>query len=104
MRTLPSTFGLKPVPVRQKFRYNAVLRSILMATPDILELLIAERDKLNQAIHALQGSTVRRARAVASTPTAATNGRRGMSAAARRAQSRRMKALWAKRRKQAAAK
>ena len=76
-----------------------------MPTDNILTLLIAERDTLNRAIEALQGSAKRRGRparnAVASTP-AVTNGSVGMSAAARRAQSRRMKAYWAKRRKQAA--
>jgi hypothetical protein len=75
-----------------------------MPTDQILELLIAERDKLNRALEALQGSTARRRgrapkNAMASMPTVAANGRRGMSAAARKAQSRRMKAFWAKRRK-----
>jgi len=88
-----------------------------MPTEQILTLLIAERDKLNRAIEALQGPLRRRGRppknpyAVITAPTAtaaptasttpANNGRRGMSAAARKAQSTRMKALWAKRRKEA---
>jgi len=77
-----------------------------MLTENILALLVAERDKLNRAIEALEGTTKRRGRPPQtdepSKPTAANNGRAGMSAAARRAQSKRMKAYWSKRRKEAA--
>jgi hypothetical protein len=79
-----------------------------MPTDQIIELLIAERDKLNHAIEALQGPSPIRGRApknaMARTSTSTPNARGGMSAAARKAQSRRMKAFWAKRRKEAAAK
>ena len=72
-----------------------------MPTEHILALLIDERDKLNRAIEALQGSSRRRGR-----PAGTGGGTRGkkrggtMSAEARAAQSARMKAYWAKRRKQ----
>ena len=74
-----------------------------MPTEHILSLLISERDKLNRAIEALQGVSGRRGRprktevAVASPERK----RKGMSAAARKAQSERMKARWAARRKAA---
>lgn len=85
-----------------------------MPTDQILALLIAERDKLNQAIAVLQG-TKRRGRppknpmatVMASAPSTAPsgNGRRGgMTAAARKAQSKRMKEYWANKRKSAAKK
>jgi hypothetical protein len=80
-----------------------------MPTEHILALLIAERDKLNRAIEALQGPIKRRGRppknpliaALAPAPTAtpATNRKSGRSAAARKAQSQRMKAYWAAKRK-----
>ena len=69
--------------------------------PDILALLIEERDKLDQAIAALQGPK-RRGRPPGSTPKKAAKKKRGrppMSAAQREAASKRMKAYWAKRRK-----
>lgn len=76
-------------------------------TNNLLELLIAERDKLNRAIAALQTEPARRGRppraqggAGSSAPKKRRRG--GMSAEARRAQSERMKAYWAKRRKQKA--
>jgi hypothetical protein len=79
-----------------------------MPTDQILSLLIAERDKLNRAIEALQGTTKRRGRPPKSPeaiiPTVTNNRRGAMSAAARKAQSKRMKAHWAKRRKEAAGK
>ena len=79
-----------------------MLRLPFMPTDQILELLIAERDKLDRTIEVLQGSTAGRGlvakKAMASTPMVTANGRRRMSAAARKAQSRRMKAFWAKRR------
>jgi hypothetical protein len=79
-----------------------------MPTDHILTLLIAERDKLNRAIEALQGPTKRRGRppknaAVASPATTAPakHKRRTMSAAQRNAQGQRMKAYWAAKRKEA---
>ncbi len=75
---------------------------------DILELLTAERDRLNRAIAALQGDDVpkRRGRppgsktkkAKTATP-AKKRGRRKMSAAQKKAVSERMKSYWAARRK-----
>jgi len=75
-----------------------------MPTEHIVALLVAERDRLNRAIEALQGPTKRRGRppknpdAVALASAAPTRQRKGMSAAARKAQSARMKEYWAKRR------
>jgi hypothetical protein len=79
-----------------------------MPTEHIVALLVAERDRITRAIEALQG-TKRRGRPpknplaalVSSAKPASSKKRRGMSAAARKAQSERMKAQWAKRRKQA---
>jgi hypothetical protein len=81
-------------------------------TENILALLVAERDKLNRAIEALQGPIKRRGRrlpknsspAAAPAPVApmsapAKKRKGGMSAAARKAQSQRMKAYWAAKRK-----
>jgi hypothetical protein len=77
-----------------------------MPTDQILALLIAERDKLNRAIEALQGSAKRRGRppknplvAVAPAPKK----RKRQSAAQRKAQAERMKAYWAAKRKKAKA-
>ena len=81
-----------------------------MDTQQIVSALIAERDRLNRAIEALQGPTKRRGRppknqfgiSMVPAPAPSTNGhKRGMSAAARKAQSRRMKAFWQKKRKEA---
>jgi len=82
-----------------------------MDTPQIVAALISERDKLNRAIEVLQEGTKRRGRppknplaVIASTapPAPATNGRNGgMTPAARRAQSKRMKAYWAAKKKAA---
>jgi hypothetical protein len=79
-----------------------------MNTEHILALLIGERDKLNRAIEALGIPVKRRGRppknpfAAAVTPPAKTvSKRRGLSPAKRKAQSERMKAYWAKRKKQA---
>jgi hypothetical protein len=78
-----------------------------MPTDHILALLIAERDKLNQAIEALGGTvTKHRGRprknptgeAGAVRPTLAKN-HHMRSPAARKAQAQRMKAYWAKRKK-----
>ena len=69
--------------------------------PDILALLIEERDKFDRAIAALQGPK-RRGRPPGSTSQKAAKkkpGRPPMSAAQREAASKRMKAIWAKRRR-----
>jgi len=82
-----------------------------MGTEHIVALLISERDKLSRAIDALGTPVKRRGRppknplaaavtAIAETP--APKKRRGLSPAKRKAQSERMKAYWAKRKKQAA--
>src|SRR5437870_2604815 len=96
---------------------------------DIRALLIAERDRLNKAIEALQGPVKRRGRPPknplnasqatvipeikprrgrppksaalsAASPAISLRRRKGMSTAARKVQSERMKKYWAKRRKQ----
>jgi hypothetical protein len=82
-----------------------------MPIDQILHSLIAERDKLNRAIEALQGAVRRRGRPPKN-PTAALlttlksppadSRRRPMSAEARKAQSMRMREYWAKRKKAAA--
>jgi hypothetical protein len=85
-----------------------------MATHYIVALLVAERDKLNRAIAELGGSAKKRRGRPPKNPYAlpslAASPRKpakkrggGRSAAARKAQSLRMKAYWAKRRKQATA-
>jgi hypothetical protein len=75
-----------------------------MPTEHIAALLVIERDKLNRAIDALQGSK-RRGRPPKNTATAAADPtstpKRRMSAAARRTISLKMKASWANRRKRA---
>jgi hypothetical protein len=77
-----------------------------MPTDNILALLIAERDKLSQAIEALQGPTKRRGRPpknpLAVTTSAAAPARpkkktRTFSAAQRKAAAERMRQMWAKR-------
>lgn len=85
-----------------------------MATEHIVALLISERDKLNRAIEALGAPAKRRGRPpkqAGNEPTAATGisagtaqpaGKRGWSAAAKKAQAEKMKAYWAKRRRQTA--
>jgi hypothetical protein len=73
---------------------------------DVVQLLISERDKLDRAIAALQSGSVKRGRAAGRQAGATASGavklrkRGGMSAEARQAQSERMKAYWAKRRRQ----
>ena len=84
----------------------------IMDTQQIVAALVAERDRLNVAINALQGTVKRRGRPPKNpfsiplaSPAPTVNGhKRGRSAAARKAQSRRMKAYWAKRRKEAGGK
>ncbi len=80
-----------------------------MATEQIIAMLIAERDKLNRAIEALQGAAKRRGRppknpmTAAATPVIAIapKKKRKRSAAQRKAQAERMKAYWAAKRKKA---
>jgi hypothetical protein len=72
--------------------------------PDILAMLIEERDRLNLAIAALQRGVRRRGRPPGSGKSAASKpakrpGRKKMSAAARKAVSERMKKYWAGRKK-----
>jgi len=71
-----------------------------MITDQILALLISERDKLNAAIAALQGTstttTKRRGRpAKNATPEAEAPARKKRTPAQRKAQAKRMKAYWA---------
>ena len=74
-----------------------------MQTEQIIALLIAERDRLNHAIQVLQGHGSAKAAAPKSGPAAATvQKRKPRSAAQRKAQSERMRAYWAARRKQKA--
>jgi hypothetical protein len=81
-----------------------------MPIDQILYLLIAERDKLDRAIEALQGSAKRRGRppknplmvAAPAVAPAPARKRRRQSAAQRKAQAERMKAYWAAKRKQPA--
>ncbi len=75
-----------------------------MPIDHILTLLIAERDKLNRAIEALQGSAKRLGRPPQNPLTAAApiaKKRKRQSAARRKAQAERMKAYWAAKRKKA---
>lgn len=79
-----------------------------MATEHIVTMLIAERDRLNRAIEALQGPAKRRGRppkalaaamAAGAKPAGKRRGRPPMSAAEKKAASERMKAYWAAKRK-----
>jgi hypothetical protein len=79
-----------------------------MQTDHIVALLIAERDKLNRAIEALQGPTKRRGRprknqltatAPTAAPAAAPRKKRHFSAAQREAAAERMRQRWAAKRK-----
>jgi len=79
-----------------------------MPTDQIVALLIAERDKLNRAIEALQGPTKHRGRPpknplAAITATVAepvpTKKKRTFTAAQRKEQAKRMKAYWAAKKK-----
>ena len=76
-----------------------------MAIQEILHLLIVERDRLNQAIAALQGSAPRKGRPATSSvdaagPAASTRRGRTFTPAQRKKQAERMKAYWAARRKE----
>ena len=70
---------------------------------DALKLLIAERDRLSKAIAVLQGDVPSSGRAPGSGKKAVKKARRKrtFSAQARKRQSEKMKAYWAKRRKAA---
>lgn len=77
-----------------------------MHTEHIIALLIAERDRLNRAIEALQGATKRRGRPPRNAGTLTVEEgsaprRKRRSAAQRKAQAERMKAYWAAKRKKA---
>jgi hypothetical protein len=83
----------------------------MMPTDEILALLIAERDKINRAIEALGAGAKRRGRPPGSgmknveavAGSVATTGRkkRTFSPAQREAARKRMKAMWAKKKKAA---
>jgi hypothetical protein len=73
-----------------------------MPSENIVALLVAERDRLNRAIEALQGPVKRRGRprkdpSASHAPSPVKKGRRKFSAAQRKAQAARMKAYWSKR-------
>jgi hypothetical protein len=71
-----------------------------MPTEHIVALLIAERDKLNRAIEALQGPAKWMGRPPKNQSAAAPmRNRRRRSVAQRKAQAERMKAYWAAKRK-----
>jgi hypothetical protein len=76
-----------------------------MMTHQILDLLIAERDRLSRAIESLQGPTKRRGRQprnpLAIAPPA-NRKRRRFTAAQREAAAERMRQRWAEKRKAAA--
>src|SRR5208282_1187727 len=109
-RSDPPAAPKKLIRKRIVLIHNHCYHWLHMPTDQIVALLIAERDKLNAAIQALQGAVKRRGRppknpipvslAVLPAPTK----RKGMSAARRKAQGERMKAYWAKRKKEAAKK
>ena len=91
----------------------------LMPTDQIVQLLIAERDRLNAAISVLQGGTAAKRRgrppkssmpdwvnghgAGATTPVASRK-KRSFTAAQRKAAAERMRQMWAKKKKAAAKK
>jgi hypothetical protein len=106
------------LPINQKkYLYDILL---VMATEQILALLIAERDRLNRAIEALSGPTKRRGRPPKKSvyddpsmpdwvkPTSAKKktARKGrtFTAAQKKAQAERMKKMWQERKKTAATK
>jgi hypothetical protein len=96
---------LRQSPSCPSARLAPMLPSLLMLTDQIVSLLIAERDKLNRAIEALQG-TKRRGRppksGIALTASAPSRGgRRGrtFTSAQRKAQAKRMKEYWAAKKK-----
>ena len=78
---------------------------LVTTTDQIIALLIAERDRLNRAIDALQGPTKPRGRPPKNPViggmqlSSGSPKRRGRTAAQRAAQAEKMRAYWAKRRK-----
>jgi hypothetical protein len=89
-----------------------MIGSQAMNTEHIVSMLVAERDRLNRAIEALQGPAKRRGRPPLALAAAAvapavpapakakpTRGRRKLTPAEKKAASERMKAYWAARRK-----
>jgi hypothetical protein len=81
-----------------------------MPTDHIVALLVAERDRLNRAIEALQGPTKRRGRppknpnasavaAISPAVAVPAKKKRTFSAAQRKEQAERMKAYWAAKKK-----
>ena len=74
-----------------------------MALDQIIALLTSERDRLNSALEALQGPTKRRGRPPKSAAPVEKKSRR-RTAAQKRAQSKRMKEYWVKKRKEDAKK
>jgi hypothetical protein len=89
-----------------------VLRCLQMPTDHILSLLISERDKLNRAIEVLQGAprastqpkNATPATDAAATPNHTARERPRWTAAQRKAAAARAKAVWVRRRKEAAKK
>jgi hypothetical protein len=85
--------------------FNSV-KLTCMPSEHIVALLVAERDRLTRAIEALQGPTKRRGRPpknpldAVTTPAPVKKGRRTFTAAQRKAQALKMKAYWAKRKKE----
>jgi hypothetical protein len=78
-----------------------------MPSDHIVAMLVAERDRLSRAIEALQGPAKRRGRppksalaSFAAPAPAKKKGRRTFTAAQRKAQALKMKAYWAKRKKE----
>jgi len=73
-----------------------------MATDQILAMLIAERERINRAIEALQGPAKRRGRPLANqSPDAPSKRGRTFTREQRQAAADRMKAMWAKKKKAA---
>jgi hypothetical protein len=86
------------------YRNKSALYVTIDVMPDVLAMLIEERDRLNLAIAALQSGVRRRGRPPGSGASAAAKpakrpGRKKMSSAARKAVSERMKKYWAGRKK-----
>jgi hypothetical protein len=88
----------------------SVLELFVMPSEQILTLLLSERDKLNRAIEALQGTAKRRGRPPKNAAAALTaaveapapaKARRKRTTAQKKAQAERMKAYWAAKKKTA---
>jgi hypothetical protein len=79
-----------------------MIGSLVMPVDQILGFLIAERDRLNRAIEALQGSARRRGRPPKNPlmfPSVVSVKRKSRTAAQKKAQSEKMKLYWAQRKK-----